>query len=106
MESDIWKQDLVNLEGAKLLSRPEMETRKVRGIETPQRFGNASFQVEAQNGETFTIYVGSHYWDAAVAQFADIHSDTVDVTFLPSRWAVCGRSGVKNFFYSINETPN
>jgi hypothetical protein len=104
--SDIWMRNLVTLENVKLLSRPEMETRKVPGIETPQHFGDARFQVENEEGETLSIDVGSHYWDAAIAQFAAIQGDRVTVTYLPYKWAMGNRSGVKLFFYRIEETPN
>jgi|EndMetStandDraft_7_1072992.scaffolds.fasta_scaffold159586_3 hypothetical protein len=99
-------RDLVTLSGAKLLSRPDMETRKVKGIETPQRVGRAEFRVESKRDEEFLIRIGSHYWNAAVSQFADIQGDTVDVTFLPYPWRLGERSGTSFFFYEIKETPN
>lgn len=105
-ESDRWVRDLVTLENVKLLYHPDMEVRKVKGIETPQRMGKAEFKIESEAGETLSIHIGSHYWDAAVAQFGDIRGDRVNVTYLPYKWAVRDRSGVKNFFYSVEETSN
>lgn len=97
-------RNLVTLSGAKLLSRPDMETREVKGV--VQRVGRAEFRVEDKNGETFLIRIGSHYWDAAASQFADIQGDVVDVTYLPYPWSFSERSGISFYFYEIKETPN
>lgn len=94
--------DLVVWKGAKLLSRPEMFTRQVKGIKTPQRFGEARFSIEL-NGEVRHIRIGSRYWDAAVSQFAAVKGDVVNVTFLPYPWIACGHSGVVHYFYKIGE---
>lgn len=107
MPRETWnKDDLVTLTGVKLLSRPDLETRKVKGIETPQHVGRGEFQIEDENGETLRIRIGSYYWDAAVSQFADIQGDTVNVTFFPYKWSFGERSGTSLYFYEIKETPN
>lgn len=103
-----WDPDrLVVWRGAKLLSRPDMTTRQVKGIETPQRFGRAVFDVELDS-EVRHIHVGHYYWDAAIEQFAAIEGDIVNVTFLPYPWSFQGRSevksGTKYYFYKIEES--
>ena len=95
-------KDLVVWKGAKLLSRPDMTTRQVKGIKTPQRFGSAEFSIES-GGEVRRISIGHHYWDAAISQFAAIKRDVVDVTFYPFKWAIGTRSGTKFYFYKIEE---
>lgn len=99
-----WNPDnLVTWEGAKLLSRPDLEVRERKGHKVPQRVGQGEFSVE-HNGEVRKVRVGAHYWDAAVEQFANIQGDVVDVTFLPSPWSFGDRSGVSYYFYKITET--
>lgn len=93
---------LIVWKSAKLLSRPEMITRQVKGIKTPQRFGDAKFSVEL-DGEVRHIRVGSNYWDAAVLQFAAIKGDVVDVTFLPCPWTLGDRPEVTYYFYKIED---
>src|SRR3954452_6135249 len=93
---------LVVWKNAKLLTRPEMTTRQVKGIETPQRFGRAEFSIES-NGEVRHISIGSHYWDTAVSQFSAIKGDIVDVTFLPHQWVLGNKFGTKYYFYKIEE---
>lgn len=95
--------ELVTWHGARLISRPDLEVRQIKGIETPQRVGRGEFSVEA-NGDERRISIGSHYWDAAVTQFAEIKGDIVDVTVLPYNWVVGERKGTKFYFYKIQET--
>lgn len=102
--ADNWDpSNLVVWKGAKLLSRPDLEVRRLKGIKTPQRVGRGEFSIEA-NGEIRRIDVGSSHWDIAISQFAEIKGDIVDVTFLPYPWTFGGCSGTKFFFYQIKES--
>jgi len=95
-------EELVTWKGAKLLSRPDLEVREIKGIKTPQRVGRGEFSVEL-NGEVRKITVGHHYWNTAVEQFNDISDDVVDVTFLPHPWSFSDRRGIKYYFYNITQ---
>jgi hypothetical protein len=98
-------KELVAWEKARLLSRPDLETREMKGHKVPQRIGKGEFSIE-QNGEVRKIVIGHHYWDKAVEQFADIQGDVVDVIFLPYPWSIGGRRGIQYYFYKINETTS
>lgn len=95
--------ELIVWKGAKLLSRPDLETKQVKGIKGTQRYGKGEFSIEA-NGEVRRIRIGGHYWDEAVKQFSEIQGDIVDVAFLPYKWTVGIKSGTSFFFYEIKES--
>jgi hypothetical protein len=93
-------EELVTWKGAKLLSRPDLETRELKGHKTPQHIGRGEFSIE-HNGEVRKIIIGAYYWDAAVEQFDTIQGDVVDVIFLPYPWSLGHRRGIQFYFYKI-----
>lgn len=96
-------RELVTLDGVKLLSKPSLEIREVKGFDLPQHFGQFNFQVEA-NGKVFTIYISPFTREHDIPLINSLSEDkTYDLVLEPGDWSVGNRSGTNLFFEQIKE---
>lgn len=94
----------VTLDGVKLLSKPYLEIREIRGIKTPQHFGKWEFEVEASDGEIFTIHIGAHTREPDIALVNSLSDNQIiDLILHPIDWEIGKRSGTQLVLKEIKE---
>ena len=93
----------VTLDGVRLLSKPTLEIREVKGIKTPQHFGKWDFEV-LHDEETFTIHIGAYTREKDIATVRAIEDGAnLDLVLTPADWNIGDRSGTMLMLKEIKE---
>ena len=99
------ERTLVTLNRVKLISKPNLEIRQVKGIPAPQHFGTWSFEVETSEDQIFTIRIGEHARERDIEQVNSFPDDGfVDLVLNPHDWEIGDRSGTKLYLVEIKES--